>query len=150
MMRGWIGVAMIALLAGCSVEAPAVANEATPAGTATPPAQTTAVPGADPIMNGSLQAWLTGSWSFEADCATDFTVHYRADGTLQNGEDSGRWTLDGETVVETITERFEMGGEAPEAVNPPETRRYAVARVDATHGIVTSPFNGKKVPILRC
>ena len=99
---------------------------------------------------GGLAEWLVGIWSFEKECATDFAVHFNADGSVENSGDGGTWKLEGDKITETITERFEMGGEAPAKVDPPEVRSYTVERIDQNHGVVTSPFNGNKVPILRC
>jgi hypothetical protein len=78
----------------------------------------------------------------------DFILRYNADGTLQNGEDSGRWVLDGDIVSETISERFEMGSDAPVKLDPPEKRTYSLERIDAGKGSLT--FKGKKIPIQRC
>ena len=107
------------------------------------PAATSAAVAASPLAQ-----WLVGSWSAEANCASDFIAHYNADGTLQYGEDSGSWTLAGDLVNETITERFAMENDAPQKLPKPETRKYSVARIDQGHGTIT--FNGRKVPIQRC
>ena len=145
------GIARIALgaalLAGCEPAATPVANQAEPAANlavAEPaPVATSAAVAASPMAQ-----WLVGSWSFETSCATDFIVHYYADGSLQNGEDSGRWSLKGDTITETIVERFEMGSDAPQKIDPPETRSYRVEQGGADKGILT--FRGKKIPIQRC
>jgi hypothetical protein len=95
-----------------------------------------------------LASWLVGSWSAEANCSSDFIAHYNADGSLQYGEDSGRWTIAGDALTETVTERFTMESDAPQKLTTPETRTYTVTKLDAGHGTIT--FNGRKVPIQRC
>lgn len=100
-------------------------------------------------VTASEQArWLVGSWSFEQSCATDFLIHYNADGSLQNGEDSGSWAINGDSVTETLVERFVMGSDGPQKLDPPETRTYAVSRIDADRGTIA--FRGKQIPIRRC
>ncbi|HEX8300792.1 hypothetical protein [Sphingomonas sp.] len=121
--------------------------------------QIAAIDGADPappapavtsaaIAGAPMAQWLVGAWSYDTSCATDFILRYNADGTLQNGEDSGRWVLDGDIVSETISERFEMGSDAPVKLDPPEKRTYSLERIDAGKGSLT--FKGKKIPIQRC
>jgi hypothetical protein len=118
-----------------------VANEAaTPAPT---PVATSAAVAASP-----LATWLVGAWSADTSCATDFMAHYNADGTLQYGEDTGTWTLAGDAVTETITERFAMESDAAEKLPEPEKRTYKVAQIDAGHGTIT--YEGRKIPIQRC
>jgi hypothetical protein len=140
--------ALLVLLAGCT-DAPEIpGNDAVAANAADPAAAR--LPDNAPLGAGGLAAWLVGTWSFEAECATDFAVHYNADGSVENSGEGGRWKLDGDTITETITERFEMGGDEPQKVEPAEVRSYKVERVGQNRGVVTSPFNGNKVPILRC
>jgi hypothetical protein len=95
-----------------------------------------------------LREWLVGTWSFERDCATDFQVHYNADGSLDNSGDIGTWSIAGDEVTETITQKFEDGGGEPVKLNPPETRKYHIARGDPNHGTVS--YQQRSVPILRC
>ncbi|MEI9850481.1 MAG: hypothetical protein WDN24_06070 [Sphingomonas sp.] len=137
-------VALVAL-AGCQPGAPPAANDSS-AAAATEPAPRPAA--ASTFAPGSLSAWLVGSWSYGEDCATDFAVHYNADGSLNNYEDEGSWSAEGDTVTETITQRATMGEDAVEKLNPPEKRRYSVTRTDAKHGVLL--FQGKQIPILRC
>lgn len=138
------------LVAGCKPAPELPANDAVTANEGEPAASATRLPDIAALPAGGMAEWLVGTWSFEAECATDFAVHYNADGSLENSGDGGTWKLDGDTITETVTERFEMGGNAPEKLKAPEVRSYKVERVDQNHGVVTSPFNGKKVPILRC
>ena len=107
------------------------------------PAATLAAVAASPLAQ-----WLVGSWSAEKNCSSDFIAHYNADGSLQYGEDSGHWTLAGDTVNEAITERFAMERDAPQKLPTPELRSYKVTRIDQGHGTIT--FDGRKVPIQRC
>lgn len=123
--------------------APADANEAEPGAAAH-------LPDSTPLPAGGLAEWLVGHWSFGEDCANDFAVQYNADGTVDNSGEAGTWKLEGGKITETITEKFEMGDEAPEKIDPPKVRSFPVERVDHNHGVITSPFNGNKVPILRC
>lgn len=145
-----------AMLAACQpAAAPArnVAEGDTPATPAPAAAAAPAAPAAS-LANGAVAAdaplgeWLVGSWSFEEDCASDFIARYGADGSLDNSGEVGSWALAGDQVTETIHERFENGGDAPVKVDPPLRRSYAVARKDATHGVVT--IEGRTVPMLRC
>lgn len=139
------------LVASCNQPVQPSANDAEIVNTDEPaPTPTPHLADAAPLPAGGMREWLVGIWSFEKDCASDFAVHYNPDGSVENSGDSGRWTLDGDKITETITERFEMGGDAPQKVEPAEVRSYTVSRVDQNHGVVTSPFNGRKVPILRC
>jgi len=95
-----------------------------------------------------LQAWLVGSWSFENSCASDFIAHYAADGALDNSGETGSWALAGDTVTETIRERYDSAADGTDKVNPPETRSYTIAQIDKDHGTIT--YQGRKVPMLRC
>jgi hypothetical protein len=147
MDRGIAAVALgAALLAGgCSSESAAPTgndsvNIAAPAPTPGPTAAAVAA--------GPLARWLVGAWSADTSCATDFIAHYNADGTLQYGEDSGSWTLSGDTVTETITARFAMESEVAHKLPEPERRTYTVTRIDAGHG--TIGYQGRKIPIQRC
>lgn len=145
-----IAVAAMAL-AACSSQAPQPDENAVESQAPMPAAAAASAAGPDNMataVNSPLREWLVGAWSFEQSCATDFIVRYEADGGLDNAGEVGRWALDGDRVTETVTERFENGGEAPEKVDPPITRTYTVARVDATHGSIT--IEDRTVAILRC
>lgn len=151
MKRGLsIFIGCAGLLAGCESKPPVPAANVTanvaadPADEAPPaPVATSAAIAASPLAQ-----WLVGSWSAEANCSSDFIAHYNADGTLQYGEDSGSWTLAGDQVTETVTERFSMESDTPEKLTKPETRTYKVVRIDDGHG--TIQFEGRKVAIQRC
>lgn len=95
-----------------------------------------------------LRAWLIGAWSYDPDCATDFAVRFMADGKLSDAGEGGTWDIAGDQVTTTITERYEMGDEVVERVNPPVTTRYRIERIDQQHGIIH--VGGRPVPILRC
>lgn len=146
-----LGAALLAALGGCQPDAPAAGGNASAANVAAPappePGANAAAPAAL-APDAPLRDWLVGAWSFEASCATDFIVHYEADGALDNAGEAGRWALAGDQVTETVTERFENGGEAPVKVDPPIVRSYRVARKDATHGTIT--IDNRRVDILRC
>jgi hypothetical protein len=149
-MAKHLAVAVLVMaLAACSPPAPQpaenVVESPAPLPSVPPPAPE---PGNAAAANSPLREWLVGAWSFEASCATDFIVRYEADGALDNAGEVGRWTLDGDKVTETVTERFENGGEAPVKLDPPISRTYSVARADATHGSIT--IDGRTVAILRC
>ena len=139
-----------AVLAACQPAAAPVRNQAEGGAAAPAAAATPAATAAAPTVaaDAPLRDWLVGSWSFEPDCASDFIAKYGADGSLDNSGEVGTWSLAGDRVTETIRERFENGGEAPTKLDPPLTRTYAVARKDATHGVVT--IEGRTVPMLRC
>ncbi|MDG2534395.1 hypothetical protein P6144_12095 [Sphingomonas sp. HITSZ_GF] len=128
-----------AALAACKPDAPKPVQKAEAAPVATTPA-----PAAGP-----LQAWLVGSWSFESSCASDFIAHYGADGALDNSGELGSWAVNGDTITETIRERYDSAeSDGSQKVNPPETRDYTVERLDQDHGMIT--YQGRKVPMLRC
>ncbi|RYG87331.1 MAG: hypothetical protein EON59_07750 [Alphaproteobacteria bacterium] len=135
------------LTTGCKPASP-VANQAEPVAHAAESAAPAPVATSAAVAASPIGQWLVGAWSYDTSCATDFILHYNADGTLQNGEDGGRWALTGDTVSETILERFEMGSDAPIKLDPPEKRSYTVQQIDADKGTLT--FQGKKIPILRC
>ncbi|MES2986840.1 MAG: hypothetical protein V4808_02945 [Pseudomonadota bacterium] len=148
MKRGLSGlIVAAALLAGCKPAPAPVANQAEAVANLAEPAPAPIATSAA-IAGSPMAQWMVGAWSYDATCATDFILHYNADGTLQNGEDSGNWALDGAKVTETITERFEMGSDAPVKLSPPDTRTYTVEQIDAGKGSLT--FQGKKIPIQRC
>lgn len=144
-----LGIARIvmgaSLLAGCTSESVPVQNQAANVAVAEAPAPAAT---SAAVAGSPMAQWLVGSWSFDTSCATDFIVHYNADGSLQNSEDSGSWKLDGDTITETITERFEMGSDGPQKIEPAENRAYKVERRDADNGVLT--YRGKKIPIQRC
>lgn len=127
-------------LSGCKPDAPKAVQkaEAAPVVTATPAA-----------ANAPLHDWLVGSWSFESSCASDFIAHYGADGAVDNSGEIGSWSVSGDTITETITERYDSAeSDGAQKVNPPETRSYTIARTDQDHGTIT--YQGRKVPMLRC
>lgn len=142
----WLcGAAALIALAGCR-NAPPAADDSN---AAVPAKEQAGAPAPGPAAaQAGLAAWLAGSWSYGEDCATDFAVHYHPDGSLQNYEDEGRWSAEGDTVTETITQRSTMGEDAVQKIDPPETRRYTVTRTDARHGVLL--YEGKQIPILRC
>ena len=150
-IRWLCGAAALVLLSGCKPDAAPPANQAANVAEPVAPA-----PVANDVVAGNstaepadgLRGWLVGSWSYGADCATDFAVHYGPDGSLNNYEDEGSWSVSGDTVTETITHRVVMGEDAPQVVNPPEVRRYTVTQIDRTHGKLR--FEGRTIPILRC
>jgi hypothetical protein len=131
------------VLAGCKPDVPkavqkAQAHEAAPA----------AAP-AHAAANAPLHDWLVGSWSFESSCASDFIAHYGPDGALDNSGEIGSWAVAGDTITETIRERYDSAeADGAQKVNPPETRNYTVERIDQDHGTIT--YQGRKVPMLRC
>ena len=140
------GVRLIAVmlggvaLAACKPDAPKPAQKAEAAEPAAPAAV---------AANAPLHDWLVGNWSFEASCASDFIAHYGADGSLDNSGEMGAWALAGDTITETIRERYDSAAsDGAEKVNPPESRSYKVERVDQDHGTIT--YQGRKVPMLRC
>lgn len=96
-----------------------------------------------------LAQWLVGSWSFESSCASDFIAHYSADGALDNSGEIGSWSVNGDTITETIRERYDSAeSDGAQKVSPPESRSYTVERTDQDHGTIT--YQGRKVPMLRC
>jgi hypothetical protein len=137
----WFTIGSMAVLAGCSPEAPAVAANASGE---SPREQSPAVP----VANAPTAQWITGTWSFDSSCITDLVIRYEADGKLDNAGEVGSWKLDGDQLVETLTERFENGGAAPVKLDPPVTRRYSLQRIDESRGMIR--FEGRDVPIQRC
>ena len=146
MNRGSLSAALgAALLSGaCS---PDTAPRDERSDQAAAPKSATAAP-SSAVAASPLARWLAGSWSADQSCATDFMVHYNADGTLQYGEDSGLWTLAGDAVTETITERFTTESAVAQKLPEAETRTYTVTRIDAGHGTIT--YQGRKIAIQRC
>ncbi len=128
----------VLLLASCNQPVQPSANDAELINSdeAAPP-PTPHLADAAPLPAGGLNDWLVGIWSFEKECATDFAVHYNADGKLENSGETGTWKLEGDTITETITGRFEMGGEGPEKLKSPIVRSYSVVRTDQNHGVLT-------------
>lgn len=152
MHRGIIGYGAIAAalaLTGCSGESsPPPANQSaqsTPVAATPAAAPAPAAPASPP---SALRDWLVGTWSFDTSCATDFIIHYEADGKLDNAGEVGTWLLDGDMLTETVVERFENGGEAPVKLDPPVIRTYRIARRDGSHGTIR--IENRTVPILRC
>jgi hypothetical protein len=140
--------AACALLAGCHAAAPTPANQTTETPVAIP-ANAAASNAATPDGQSDLRGWLTGTWSFEASCTTDFIVHYNADGSLDNSGNIGGWKIEGDRITETVTQKPDENGEGPVVkVDPPEVIVYTVVRTDQDHGVLT--FQGRNVPILRC
>jgi hypothetical protein len=141
-----LAATVLGALSACQEQAPQPKNESVrvqpSAAVPVPDMPSNAVP-----PNEDLAGYIVGAWSFESDCATDFSVHYYPNGKVENSGNIGLWGLEGDTITETITERFEMGGE-PEQVAPAEVLRYTVTRVDEKHAVLT--IDGRKVPIQRC
>jgi hypothetical protein len=143
--RGII-VAACGMLAACGSddagESPAVNVAASP----TPVASSAAAPSQP--KSAPLREWIIGTWSFDTSCATDFLIRYDADGRLDNAGEVGSWRAEGDRLTETVTERLEQGGDAPEKLARPIVRTYAVRRTDSSRGIIT--FENRDVPIQRC
>ncbi|RYD54263.1 MAG: hypothetical protein EOP60_08115 [Sphingomonadales bacterium] len=153
MKRGLSIFAMSAVLLAAGCKPAPMANQAdnlavNVAGNIAQPEAPAPVATSAAVAASPMAQWLVGSWSAEASCASDFIAHYNADGTLQYGEDSGKWTLTGDTVTEAITERFAMESDAPQKLPKPETRSYKLVRIDAGHGTIV--YEGRKVAIQRC
>lgn len=146
MVSRWLCGAALVALAGCSPEAAQAPANETATANAPEPAQSPAPP--PPAADAPLRDWLVGTWSYDTNCVTDFLLRYEADGVLYNAGETGRWTLEGDTVTDTVTERLGSGGEVPMKLDPPIVRSYRVSRGDATHGTIT--IDGRTVPILRC
>jgi hypothetical protein len=138
-----LGIAAIALLAGCGQAGQSPENRSVFAPSPTPVEAPTASATKSP-----LREWLVGTWSFEPSCQTDFIVHYNADGSLDNSGHIGTWAVEGERVTETITERLDDNGEGSVKVDPPETNIYMVMRDEPNRGVIR--FQGRSVPIRRC
>jgi hypothetical protein len=132
-----------AALCGCDRDAAPSADKGKGGDQPTPVVASTPAPN-----DAAMHDWLVGTWSFEASCASDFLVRFGPDGALDNSGETGSWAVAGSEVTETIRERPDEGGEAPVRVDPPETRSYAVARIDQGHGTIT--YQGRAVPMLRC
>lgn len=131
----------VAVLPGCKPDAPKPVQKAEAAPVAAGPGPAAA--------NAPLRDWLVGSWSFEASCASDFIAHYGADGAVDNSGEIGSWSISGDTITETIRERYDSAeSDGAQKLNPPETRSYTVERTDQDHGTIT--YQGRKVPMLRC
>lgn len=148
------GAALLLALAACSPDSAgtAEARQEGPIPGATAAAAEGAPEAPPPVpvppVDAPLGQWLVGAWSYDTECATDFAVHFNADGSVQNAGDIGTWRVEGDRVTERTTERFEMGDDAPQKLDPPEQRSYRVEKIDATHGVIT--IEGRKVPIQRC
>lgn len=111
------------------------------------PDNATAVEAA-PAPDGDLRAYLLGRWSYEDNCENDQLLHYEGDGKLDDFGELGTWSLAGDIVTKTVTERYELGDEGTTKIDPPETYTYRVERIDAEHGIIH--HQGNRIPILRC
>lgn len=138
-----MSAAALALLGGCNKPAPATNQSGETPANATAP-----VPTASGTDSADLKSWLIGSWSFEDACDNDFIVHYSADGSLDNSGNIGTWTMAGDKITETVTQKPDDLGEGTVKVDPPEVIVYSVVRGDRTHG--TLSFQGRNVPIIRC
>lgn len=139
------------MLAACEMQAAAPetpANAAAPAPAAPPPSPS---PSPEPTRaadkGGDLKRWLTGVWSYDDSCGSDYAVRFDADGRIDNYGDIGRWKVEGDAVVQTITQTQELGME-PEPVTPPRVTRFTIARDGADSGAIL--FEGRRIPIKRC
>lgn len=141
------GAVALALLGACNAVPEQPAKREPKANTADTIELNAATGAAQPSRDGSLKSWLVGTWSFEDNCASDFLVHYKADGTVENSGDTGTWKVDGESVTETITRQF-RSGEEPAQLDPAETRTYSVIRQGDGRGVLN--YNRRSVPIVRC
>ncbi|WP_145960964.1 hypothetical protein [Sphingosinithalassobacter portus] len=137
----------LALLCACSAADPIgdTANAAEAPGKDSPAPGAAAAVAAD----APIDRWIVGTWSFDAYCgSSDFAVVYAADGSVDNGGQQGRWTLDGDTVTETIEREIDQETGTLTTLSAPITRSYTVERRDASHGVLR--FEGNDIPILRC
>lgn len=77
---------------------------------------------ATPTDRAARSSDLVGSWVYadvqadatspvaNSDCETDFGVIYDADGRFSGYEETGIWRIEGDHLIETVTETWEMGG----------------------------------------
>jgi len=64
----------------------------------------------------AADSWLVGTWllpdestPFPLGCESDQPIHYQADGRFAVYEERGTWSLDGDSLTETVTEAGEPG-----------------------------------------
>lgn len=125
---------VLALLAACAGH---VSTSGGTADEAAPPAPPAAI-------------WLVGGWIVAEDssrdrsaCEGDSGVIYRADGTFEMLEQSGRWTLDGHTLTTRITESDDGAAK----VGSSETARIEPVGSDEAH---LRYADGEEAVLLRC
>lgn len=128
-----IALVALALLSACSTSRPPVA----------PPGEAQRPPTAP-------TAWLVGGWVVAEDgshdrsaCDGDSGVVYRADGSFETLEQSGRWTLDGNT----LRTRIEASDDNSAAIGKTETARIEAAGADEAR---LHYADGDEATLLRC
>lgn len=95
-----LGVAVTALLIGCSKTEPAAVEAANESNVAAAPVVETAAPAASPAaVAGDLSSdFMVGKWSAMAEDCTD-TVEFRKDGAAVTPFGTVKWSLDGDKLV---------------------------------------------------
>lgn len=119
--------------------------------------QTVSLEQPDPVAIAPTAEWLVGVWLLSADrddldrsaCNSGTTLTYLADGTTNAWGESGRWSLVGDELTETLTEVLPDTGDPDRLsmVGKPITQQ--LFRVGPDEGALVDDA-GARIPMLRC
>ncbi|WP_164115600.1 hypothetical protein [Sphingorhabdus sp. Alg239-R122] len=116
----------------------------------TPPAEQPAKP--EPEEPTITSMMLTGTWAPKtSNCETDDIWQYRADGTMATFGADGTWSIDGETLTETVTRHMYEnpdGAEVWQELETPEVYSSTVS-IDGT-GQMSKRIGEEELILIKC
>ncbi|MBC2779077.1 hypothetical protein [Parasphingopyxis marina] len=101
-----------------------------------------------PMMMETSEYWLSGTWNFEGNCENDGGFMLEADGRYWAMGEAGRWTLDGEQLVITVTDAEGEGGDL-QPLETPSERRWTVYWMGQNAGAAVFA-DGSHHEMIRC
>lgn len=98
----------------------------------------------------SQASWIVGAWTVRGEPCGGHGITFNADGTYGTAEDTGTWTLAGNTLTSVSRATFEMGDmESERAVaNPRPVRATVVSRT--ANSFVQRYSDGSVSTLIRC
>lgn len=103
-----------------------------------------------PLMSEVSEPWLTGTWNFIANCENDGGFLLNPDGRYFAFGEEGRWELDGDSLVITVTHGEEFSDDGTLAtLATPIVRRWDIAWVGLNTGVAVFDDDSRH-EIIRC
>lgn len=119
--------------------------------------QTVSLEQPDPVATAPTAEWLVGVWLLSADrndldrsaCNSGTTLSYLADGTTNAWGESGRWSLDGDELTETLTEVLPDTGDPDRLPMVDKSITQQLVRIGPDEGVIVDDA-GAGISMLRC
>ncbi len=119
--------------------------------------QTISLEQPDAVSTPPTSEWLVGVWLLSAAredldrsaCNSGTTLTYLADGTTMAWGESGRWSLVGDDLTETLTEVLPDTGDPDRLSMVGKKMTQQLVRVGPDEGVLVDDA-GARIPMLRC